>query len=162
MQRRAERMGFAAFRRTPTSIRQRIVRLIKPSFTVGVMPVVTRDDGAVLLVRHSYLDGWGLPGGLINRHEPFDQALLRETREEVGLAIELVGAPTVTLHPRHQIVRIVQRAKLAAGVDPATARPTSQEIVEVWWCPPDEIPSLLEEATGALAALRRSEAARSD
>ena len=153
-------MGFAAFRHTPRGLRQRLVRLIKPSFTVGVMPIVTRDDGAILLVRHSYLDGWGFPGGLINRREQFDVALLRETREEVGVEIELVGEPAVTLHPNHQIVRIVQRAKLAPGVDPASARPSSQEIVEVWWCPVGQVPSLLDEATGALAALTRSEGMR--
>ena len=73
------------------------------------MSVITRSDGAILLVRHSYLDGWSFPGGLINRHEDFEDALRREPFEEVGLRIDLVGEPVVTLDPDDQIVRIVHR-----------------------------------------------------
>ncbi len=158
--RRLERFGYAAFRVTPLAIRQRVVRFFKPSFTVGVMAVITRDDGALLLVRHSYLDGWAFPGGLINRHERFLEALHREPLEEVGVAIELVGEPAVTLDPEGQIVRIVHRAALAAGVDATSARPTSQEIIEVKWYPEDALPALLEEATTALTALQRTEGYR--
>ena len=78
-------------------LRERLARLATPSVTVGVVRHGTPDDGAILLVRHSYLDGWGFPGGLINRREQVDVALLRETREEVVGVIELVGEPAVTL-----------------------------------------------------------------
>jgi len=42
-------------------------------------------DGKVLLVRHSYVKGWLLPGGGVSRGEPAQDALLREMREEIGL-----------------------------------------------------------------------------
>lgn len=155
--RRAERLGYKAFKYTPLGIRQRIVRLIKPSFTVGVMSIITRDDGALLLVRHSYLDGWSFPGGLINRREESVDALRREALEEVGLRIALVGEPVVTLDPDDQIVRIVHRAVPASGVDPDSARPSSEEIIEVRWWARSELPTMLTEASGALAALERSE-----
>lgn len=42
-------------------------------------------DGKVLLVRHSYVAGWLLPGGGVARGEPSEQAVFREMKEEIGL-----------------------------------------------------------------------------
>jgi len=39
----------------------------------------------VLLVRHSYVRGWLLPGGGVGRAEPPADAVLRELKEEIGL-----------------------------------------------------------------------------
>jgi 8-oxo-dGTP pyrophosphatase MutT (NUDIX family) len=50
----------------------------------GACGLVER-DGKVLLVRHSYVAGWLLPGGGVRRGEPAEQAIVRELREEIGL-----------------------------------------------------------------------------
>jgi 8-oxo-dGTP pyrophosphatase MutT (NUDIX family) len=42
-------------------------------------------DGKILLVRHSYVRGWLLPGGGVSRGEPPAEAILRELKEEIGL-----------------------------------------------------------------------------
>jgi 8-oxo-dGTP pyrophosphatase MutT (NUDIX family) len=42
-------------------------------------------DGKILLARHSYMDGWLLPGGGVGRGEPVESAILRELKEEIGL-----------------------------------------------------------------------------
>jgi len=42
-------------------------------------------DSKVLLVRHSYVPGWLLPGGGIARGEAAADAILREMKEEIGL-----------------------------------------------------------------------------
>jgi 8-oxo-dGTP pyrophosphatase MutT (NUDIX family) len=57
-------------------------------FTVAVF-VVHRDH--VLLHRHAKLDLWLPPGGHIEPNELPDEAALRETQEEAGIDIALVG-----------------------------------------------------------------------
>ena len=52
--------------------------------TVGVRVMLIR-DGQVLLIRHSYLRGWYLPGGGLKRGESMEAAARREAREESGL-----------------------------------------------------------------------------
>jgi 8-oxo-dGTP pyrophosphatase MutT (NUDIX family) len=42
-------------------------------------------DNKILLVRHSYVSGWLLPGGGVGRAEPPAEAILRELKEEIGL-----------------------------------------------------------------------------
>jgi ADP-ribose pyrophosphatase YjhB (NUDIX family) len=58
--------------------------LITPA-AFGVNAVVEDDDGNVLLVRHTYLPGWHLPGGGVNPGEPPKEAIIRELKEEIGL-----------------------------------------------------------------------------
>lgn len=141
----------------PAMVRQRLVRALKPSYTVGSMTAVTRPDGAVLHVRHSYFADWALPGGLVNRREPIDLGAIRETREECGIEVLLVGEAAVTVDPRKQIVRVIYRAELAPGFDHTDARPASEEIVEVAWFPPGTTADVSPDSIAALDALERSE-----
>ena len=51
---------------------------------LGALGLVEQ-GGRVVLVRHSYMAGWRLPGGGVRRGEPPEEAVLRELREEIGL-----------------------------------------------------------------------------
>lgn len=59
-------------------------RAISCPTTVGVSALV-ECGGKIVLVRHSYLPGWHLPGGGVDRGEPPAAAVLREMHEEIGL-----------------------------------------------------------------------------
>lgn len=52
----------------------------------GAAGAVYDAQGRVLLVRHTYMDGWRLPGGGVGRGEAAAAAVLRELKEEVGLS----------------------------------------------------------------------------
>ena len=53
---------------------------------LGVHAIVQDAEGRVLLARHSYMRGWHLPGGGVEAGEPPSEAIVRELREELGLA----------------------------------------------------------------------------
>ncbi len=55
--------------------------------TLGVKAAIYDQAGRVLLVKHSYTDGWHLPGGGVGRDERLSDAVRREIREELGLTL---------------------------------------------------------------------------
>ena len=59
--------------------------------TMGVRALVLDSDERVFLVKHSYTDGWHLPGGGVEVGETVLESLARELMEE-GL-IELTATP---------------------------------------------------------------------
>ncbi|WP_417482675.1 NUDIX domain-containing protein [Maricaulis sp.] len=63
--------------------------------TLGVRAIAERPDGAIALVRHTYIDGWHLPGGGVESGETAPFAVARELAEEAGVRLtcepELLG-----------------------------------------------------------------------
>ena len=74
---------------------QMLLHALVSPVNLGVRALAEDADGRVLLVWHSYVDGWHFPGGGADRGEHPADAVLRELREEVGLvksaAPELLG-----------------------------------------------------------------------
>ncbi len=111
------RLALRVFGALPRRARRVLVRAGSPKYTVGAICIVTRDDGAILLVRHSYYRLWGTPGGLSKRNERPEDAVVRETLEEVNLRVELVGEPVVVVEPMPRRVDVVYAARPAPGED---------------------------------------------
>jgi 8-oxo-dGTP pyrophosphatase MutT (NUDIX family) len=68
----------------------------KIDFTVAIFVV---HEGRVLVIHHRKLDRWLPLGGHIELEEDPEQAALRETREESGLDVELLGERPPTTGP---------------------------------------------------------------
>jgi len=152
---RIHRLALQVYRRLPVLARRRVVRTISPSYTVGSMVIIERGDGQVLLVRLSYRNSWGVPGGLLKRGEAPAEAARREVLEEVGLAVEPVGDPAVVVDETAQRVDVVFKGRPLPDQDLDVLLPRSPEIVEVRWFPADQLPDLQFETSGALVALAR-------
>lgn len=149
MLRRARVLAFRAVGKMPRWLRRFLVHSVAPSFTVGAMCMITREDGARLLVRHSYRKGWGVPGGLLKRGEESADGARRECMEEVGLAIELDEPPTVVVDPGARRVDVIYTARpLRPGANEVQA--CSAELVEARWFLPHELPQLQHETAKAL------------
>ncbi len=58
--------------------------------TLGVR-IMLIQNGDVLLVRHTYMDGWFMPGGGMKRGETLEQGARREAREEVGAELHQIS-----------------------------------------------------------------------
>jgi len=63
--------------------------LLARGMTLGVRAVVLDAENRVFLVRHSYINGWYLPGGGVDLGETMEQAMRRELKEEGD--IDLTG-----------------------------------------------------------------------
>jgi 8-oxo-dGTP diphosphatase len=157
---RAHRALLKLYQRLPRPARRWIVRIIAPSFTVGACCIIERGDGRVLLVHQVYRKGWGMPGGLTQRGEQIADCARRETLEEVGIEVELLGEPAVVVDPEPRRIDVIYRARPADGVDADSARPCSPEIADVRWFPSEELPELQHETVSALVALARMENSR--
>ena len=68
----------------------------KIDFTVAIFVV---HDAKILLIHHRKLDKWLPLGGHIELEEDPEQAALRETKEESGLDVELLGERPPTTSP---------------------------------------------------------------
>jgi ADP-ribose pyrophosphatase YjhB (NUDIX family) len=107
--------------------------------TLGVRGLVLNQAGEVLLVEHTYMPGWYLPGGGVERGETTEQAVIRELQEEAG--VQVVGRPQlVTVHANHRVFR--GDHVLLYRVDNWTPCEASQqgEIKTVAWFAPDQLP----------------------
>ena len=59
--------------------------------TLGVRAMVIDGTGRIFLVKHSYVDGWHMPGGGVETGETLLAALARELAEEGN--IQMTGPP---------------------------------------------------------------------
>ena len=141
--------------RTP-SLRTRLTEgvitrlgLVRRAMTLGVRGAVVDADNRVFLVRHTYIAGWFLPGGGVERGETFRDALERELLEEGG--IRLTGEPELrSLHFNrvrdHIAVYLIRDFAQDAPKQP------DYEIAEAGFFPLDALPDGATPATRARLA----------
>jgi ADP-ribose pyrophosphatase YjhB (NUDIX family) len=107
-----------------------------PKLVAGCLLI---DRGRVLLLRRGIepqIGKWTFPGGYVDLGESPAEAALRETREEVGMRVELGRVLGVYSDPAHPIAAVV--AYLAKpGIEEASV---TDEATEVRYFAPQDIP----------------------
>ena len=120
--------------------------LRRAKLTIGVRALVLDEENRICLVRHSYRDGWYLPGGGVKTGESLVDAMQRELREETG--VELPETPQ-SVHgvfssfrehkSDHIVVFVVKDWSISSSVSP--------EIAEVAFFASDDLPDGTSAAT---------------
>ncbi|NNH75237.1 NUDIX domain-containing protein [Nocardia uniformis] len=73
------------------------------SLVPGGSALVVDEHGAILMQRRSDSGNWSLPGGVMEIGETLEQCVVRETKEESGLDVEIVGLLGIYTDPTHVI-----------------------------------------------------------
>ena len=138
-----------------TTWRTRIEPFTRPIFfavsrmsrgmTLGVRGVATDGEGRVLLVKHTYLHGWWLPGGGVDKGETTHAAVVRELREEAGL-IARSKPRLISVHSNERFFPGDHVLVFAIDAFDMAERTSHGEIAEIGWFAPDALP---EDATRA-------------
>jgi 8-oxo-dGTP diphosphatase len=113
------------------------------TFALSVKAAILDNAGCCLLLKRSsharaYSGKWDFPGGKAEPNEKFDQALLRETREETGLEISLqslAGAVEFEINTIHVVCIIME-----AHVEPGDVH-LSREHQDFTWVALQELPN---------------------
>jgi ADP-ribose pyrophosphatase YjhB (NUDIX family) len=124
---------------------------LRRSLTLGVRGIVVDADGRVLLVEHTYIPGWHLPGGGVERGETAGEALARELEEEAG--VKPTSTPRlISIHSNHR--RYPGDHVLVYRVEAWTpVRATSKgEIHQIGWFDPDRLPHDVSDGAHARLA----------
>ncbi|WP_421731726.1 NUDIX domain-containing protein [Brevundimonas sp.] len=148
-------------RSTPTPWRARVEPFTRPFFfafsrwrrgmTLGVRGVATDAQGRVLLVRHTYLKGWWLPGGGVDKGETTQAAVVREMREETGLNAT-VRPRLISIHSNERFFPGDHVLVYAIDAYEIGERTSHGEIAEIAWFHPSALPEDVNRGTQARLA----------
>jgi mutator protein MutT len=86
-----------------------------PSIAVGGILAI---DGGIVLLRRAIDPGYGewvFPGGYVDRGETVEEAVVRETREEVGVTVRVDSLLNVYSYRRSGLVIIVYETSRVQG-----------------------------------------------
>ena len=116
---------------------------VKPSAAVFVL-----HGGKVLLTQRSDNGNWTMPSGAMNPGESLSATAVRETFEETGVRVKLVGVVGIYTDPRHVIHytsddEVRQEFTVVYRGDYLSGQPTtSDETTRVEWVPIDQVAQL--------------------
>jgi ADP-ribose pyrophosphatase YjhB (NUDIX family) len=122
--------------------------MLKRPMTLGVRAMVLNEaEGTVFLVRHTYVPGWYLPGGGVERGETSRQALVKELREEGNIA--LTGEPALfgLYYNNRSSIRDHVALYIVKQFNQTAPRLPDKEIAECGFFPLDALPEGTTKST---------------
>ena len=117
----------------------------RPTAIVPATTAFIQDDSArVLLIQRSDNGLWALPGGEQDFGESIAEAAVRETKEETGVDVEVIGLVGIYTDPRHLVEysdgEVRQQFSICFRCRPIDGTPTrSCESVDVRWIDHNEV-----------------------
>ncbi|MGW4207166.1 NUDIX hydrolase [Lentzea sp. NPDC004789] len=114
------------------------------SLRPAVSAFVKDEHGRILMIRRTDNDKYAIPGGQQEVGETLTQAAIRETKEETGIDVEIIGLIGLYSNPSHVIAyddgEVRQEFSICFRAQPigGEAR-TSSESKEVLWVDPCEL-----------------------
>jgi len=115
--------------------------------TLGVRALVQDEEGRILLVRHTYVSGWHLPGGGVDAGETLEQALAKELREEANVFFETTPK-LIGIYMNRQVSRRdhVMLYHVREWNQPSIPKP-NREIAECRWFSLADLPEDITAGT---------------
>ncbi|MFC6715538.1 NUDIX hydrolase [Branchiibius cervicis] len=139
----ARAAGLRLYRLLPSVLTAPIVHLVTPSFTMGAIAVIEYGD-RILALRQLHRRGLSLPGGLVDRGETPQQAVVREVMEETGLQVTSGAVYAVSVATRRRQVDVIFR--IVCEKEPVI-RPASEATSYEWVDPSTWDPELADKST---------------
>src|SRR3989344_3979737 len=85
---------------------------------IAALGIIINDEGQFLITLRNDPDNprahhkWEIPGGGVEDGETFEQAVIREVKEEIGVVIELLPYPSINVPVAIQDPHNLERKKL--------------------------------------------------
>ena len=130
---------------------------------VDVLLLLVRDGQVLLALREGtgYADGcWNVPSGKLEAGEDLISALLRETREEIGIELDRDAVRHVaTVHHRNAEGQARVGVFFTADTDAEPVNAEPHKCARLGWFPPDVLPENTYPYTAAgIACWEKGEA----
>ncbi len=127
--------------------------------SVSVAGVVIDEAGRALIIQRRDNAHWEPPGGVLERNEAVADGLLREIKEETGLAVEPIALTGIYKNMSRGIIALVFRCRAVGG-----ELTENEEVAGFRWVQEEDVRSIMSEAyavrildafrPGALPAVR--------
>lgn len=133
----------------------------KPLILNAAAGIVANDQHEVLLNLRTDTHNWSLPGGYLEYGESYDDAMIREYKEDAGLDVEIVTPLGLfdqgfTKYPNGDVTQVISRLYLVKPVGGHTLETATDETLDLKYFPLDQLPPLLNQQTADMLAATKT------
>ena len=125
-----------------------------PRKRMAVAALLFNSQGQVLIVKPSYKNHWSLPGGVVEKDESLQQALLREIKEEINLdfngkiklaVLDYCSGEEKLGAGKTESLQIFFDCGIISKDEEMTIRPDGEEIIDYQFCSVEEAKKIISE-----------------